>query len=95
MPQNTDYNLLPGQPTLITDADVSVISVQNRSRSPVLFQATVGTTPPASWLGAREVFPGQNILTDTPLATVWPGVPGANRVFALASAPSLIVVSHA
>jgi len=93
MAQNTDIAVAPGAWTLLTDSDITSITVQARD-SAVLLKATVGATPPTTTTGAWLLRGDEGLvglLTD-----FWPGVSGANRVYARAlNFPATVVVSHA
>ena len=93
MPQNTDITVGPGAWTLLTDADVSAITLQVRDAS-VWLKATAGAVAPADTTGAWLLEDGEGLSGD--LAFYWRGVVGANRVYAQAqNFPAKVVVSHA
>lgn len=80
----------------ITANDVTSISVQNHSsvENLYLYPSVDGAAPDES-TGYAVVPPGQWVVNEA-LADLWPGVDGANRVFARASRLSLeALVSHA
>lgn len=93
MPQNTDIAVGPGAWVLLTDADVTAITLQVRG-APVLLKATVGAVAPTTDVGAFLLESGEGLsgyLTD-----YWRGVTGANRVYAKAqNFASTVAVSHA
>lgn len=96
MPQNT--RLTAGTTwTLLTNADVSALTAQNRSGYEIELTATNGTTAPSeSASGPIGLKPGESILSDLTLAVLFPGVSGANRVWGRCAAGSAAIgVSHA
>lgn len=93
MAQNTDIAVGPNAWTLLTNADVSAITVQARNAA-LLLKATVGAVAPTDATGAWLLGDGEGLsgaLTD-----FWRGVTGATRVYARAqNFPGIAVVSHA
>lgn len=93
MPQNTDIAVAPNTWVLLTDDNVSAVTLQCRG-NPVLLKATVGATPPTDATGAWLLNDGEGITGA--LADYWRGVSGANRVYARAqNFATTVVVSHA
>ena len=93
MPQNTDIAVGPGAWVLLTDANVTAVTLQVRG-APVLVKATVGAVAPTNNLGAFLLKDGEGITGA--LADHWRGVLGANRVYAKAqNFGTTVVVSHA
>jgi hypothetical protein len=90
---NTDIGVAT-EAVLLTNKDVSVCRVQNKSSNFMLIQATVGATPPASFAGAIQLAPGQGeyiVMTEA-----FPGVVGATRLYAISpSGGTTAGVSHA
>ena len=81
--------------TQLTNANATAIRVQSVSGTEIMLQATNGTTAPTTLLGVI-VLPGGDVLAaDLPIAQLWPGVTGANRVWAFSSPASVVSVSHA
>jgi hypothetical protein len=82
-------------PVLLTDDDVSVCTFVNVGGFTVHFRATVGAAMPdhatdAGWL---PYAPGWG--DDRDFATLFRGVPGANRLWAKCfGTPSAVYVSH-
>ena len=94
MANNTTVNVDANGWTLLTAADVAQLTFQNVSHNFVFIKATVGATPPASLAGAVRYNPGQgerNVL----LTDLFPGVTGANRVYAWADSAASVMVSYA
>lgn len=98
MAQNTTITLPDGVWTLITDSDIASLTAQNQAEvGGVYLQGTVGAVPPTDGdlTGAQFLAETQTVLNET-LADLFPGVSGANRVYALPEAGAgRIRVSHA
>lgn len=98
MPQNATISLPAGQWTQITNADVSAIRVQSLApltSQPVWIKATAGAVAPTSRDGAIRLLPNQAIGADMLIGSLFPGVSGANRVYAIADDQIDVSVSHA
>jgi hypothetical protein len=93
--QNTDISIPPRMWTLLTNSDVSALRIQVLGRVGVLLKATVGAVPPTSLTGGVSLAPGGGLTADQTLAQLFPGVPGANRVYAYATGGTVVSVSHA
>jgi hypothetical protein len=93
MAQNTTVSLAARAWTQLTNADVSAIRIQNASGYLLKVKATAGATPPTDDLGAIWIEPFRIIATDLTLAQLFPGVSGANRVYAYQDGPNAINVS--
>lgn len=101
MAQNTDLVMTEGEWTLLTNADVTNVRIQNlnheRSGNVILLQATSDTSapadPPVGALGAVRLMPGSVFPPDVTVADMWPGVSGADRVWAWGAGK--VSVSHA
>lgn len=85
-------------PQEITAGDVTHISVQNRSRSmgqDLMLFASVDGVAPAEGAASVILPPGQMFVNEA-LVDLFPGVSGANRVFAQSEYGKLTaLVSHA
>lgn len=95
---NTTIDLNTGDWQQLTTADVSAARVQNVGAYELFIQATAGTTPPTSSTGALTYLPGQGFDASSTLANLFPGVTGANRLWAKCTAQPLsgrASVSHA
>ncbi len=80
--------------TELTNGDVTSITFQNKSRGhSIQIEATVGAVAP-SVVDGTEYTPGTGEY-DLSLASAFPGVSGANRVWAYATQPVTVFVSHA
>lgn len=94
MAQNTTLTIPAGTWTQLTDADIARITFQNVGSNHVLIKATIGASTPTNATGAVRYNPGQgerNVL----LTDLFPGLVGANRVYAYSPDASQVVVSHA
>lgn len=95
MPQHTNKPVGPNNWAQLTDADVTAITFQNVSAMPITVTATVGGTPPAADAGGLTYSAGEG-ESNRSLAELFPGVPGANRVWARSSnGTQQVFVSHA
>jgi hypothetical protein len=81
--------------TQLTNANASSIRVQSVSATEMMLQATNGVTAPSTLLGAIVLAGGNVLAADMTIAQLWPGVAGANRVWAFANTASVASVSHA
>lgn len=95
MAQNTTIDCPAGTWTLLTDSDVTALRAVNMGENGIWLMATVGTTPPTSTSGALPLLPNQVLTADLTLENLFPGVTGANRVYALAPDGAEVSVSHA
>lgn len=91
MAQNTDFDL-SNEWTLVTDSDVTELRIQNIGYGTVFLKATVGATPPANDEGSVRLPQGTIIASNYTLAELFPGIVGANRLYARGHKVS---VSHA
>jgi hypothetical protein len=94
MSQNTRINISQDW-TLLTNANVAVVTFQNVSASPVYVQGTSGTTPPAAGGGFLYApGAGEEALV---LADLFPGVASVARLWARVEGPASVQVqvSHA
>ena len=81
--------------TQLTNANATAIRVQSVILSEMTLQATNGVTAPTTQVGAIVLAGGAVLAADLTIAQLWPGVTGANRVWAFARTPSVASVSHA
>ena len=93
MPQNTDIVLTAYDWTLLTDANVSTVTFQNRGEYYILVKGTTDTTKPTNDNGSIRYNPGQGEL-NTLLADLFPGI-AAVRLWAWAPKKLEVMVSHA
>lgn len=100
MARNTNVTLTAGAWTQLTAGDISAITFQNVSNAPagagyeIVVKATVGANAPNSVDGAirYDVGEGERVVA---LADLFPGISGANRVYAWAAHDGVVMVSHA
>jgi len=81
--------------TQLTNANATAIRVQSVSGSEMRLQATNGITAPSTQVGVIVLAGGAVLAADLTIAQLWPGVNGANRVWAFANTASVASVSHA
>jgi len=81
--------------TQLTNANAAAIRVQSVSGSEMRLQATNGVTAPTTQVGVIVLAGGAVLAADLTIAQLWPGVTGANRVWAFATTASVASVSHA
>ena len=95
MARNDNVEIPPAVWTQLTNANASSIRVQSVSGSEMMLQATNGTTAPTTQVGTIVLGGGNVLAADMTIAQLWPGVAGANRVWAFANTASVASVSHA
>ncbi len=96
MPARNSLVTLPaGVWTQITDGDVTACRVQNVGSDAVWIQGRVGAGSISSNSGAVCLSAMMAILGDMTLAQIFPGIAGANRVYAWSERGSAVSVSHA
>lgn len=95
MPANDNVALPAGAWTLLTSNDVTALRVQNLGSEAVYIKARVGTGALSSLGGSICLDTFMALGADMTLADLFPGVPGANRVYALSETGGLVSVSHA
>ena len=95
MPQMTTVAVPANTWTQITNANATSISFQNVSAGYTVFiKGTVGATPPSNFEGAIQYAPMQR-ETNIALSNLFPGVSGANRIYAWCSNEAQVSVNHA
>lgn len=95
MPQYTDITVPADTWTLLTDADVTNITFQNKGRYHIYIKATTSTAAPTTFAGALEYAPGQG-ERHVAMGELFAGLTGADRVWAYSpSYASTVAVSHA
>ena len=78
----------------LTTADVSEITFQNVGNGTMWVKATVGSVEPTSTSGSLE-YPGGAREVDVLLSDLFPGIAGANRLWAYSDVGTTVAVSHA
>ena len=93
--RNDNVTLAAGAWTQITDGDVTALRVQNVGTGAIWIKARVGAGALASLGGAICLDSMVAIGADMTLADLFPGIAGANRVYAWSDNGGLVSVSHA
>lgn len=95
MPQHTNKPVPPTVWSQLTDANVTAITFQNVGAAPVLVTATNGAAEPDAAAGGLAYAPTEGEVNRS-LAELFPGVSGANRVWARSvNGTQQVFVSHA
>lgn len=94
MAQNGDVTLTAGAWTQLTDADVSAITFVNRSEYSILVKATTDTTTPTTFAGAVPYGPSMGEANKS-MSDLFPGLSGADRLWAYCEYAATVMVSHA
>lgn len=81
--------------TELTDGDVTACRVDNQGGYDVILQATVGATAPTSSAGSQLLSARKTLTADMLLSDLFPGVAGANRLWARSGCETSVEVSHA
>lgn len=95
MARNDNVTLPPGAWTQLTNGDVTALRVQNIGNGAVLVKARVGAGALASPDGSVTLDSLGMIEATTPLADLFPGIAGANRVYGYSDSGGIVSVSHA
>jgi len=97
MARNNNVDIPLATWTQLTNANASAIRVQQVSGTSglLMLQSTNGVTAPTTLVGVIVLKSGDVLAADLTIAQLWPGVAGANRVWAFASTASVASVSHA
>jgi len=95
MAQNTTLTIQPATWTLITDSDVSAARWVNTGPATVWIKATTDTTAPTSNAGAVPYPPFVGESADRLLSDIWPGLTGADRLWAYCDVLGQVSISHA
>jgi hypothetical protein len=94
MAQNTTVSVQATTWTLLTNSDIASATFQNVGGNYVVIKATTDTTTPTDLTGGVRYNPGQgerNVL----LSDLFPGLSGADRLWAWSADGSAVVISHA
>lgn len=92
---NSDVSVPANTWTQLTIDNVSAIRIHNRSLFSIELAATFGVTTPTTTSGGLPLEGGETLSADLTLAQLFPGVTGANRVWAFSPVPVVLSVSHA
>lgn len=94
MAQNTSITLTAKDWTQLTDADITSITFQNIGGYHMLVKATTDATKPTDAAGSIRYNPGQG-ERNVAMTDLFPGLSGADRLWAYADQPVSVFVSHA
>lgn len=94
MPRNMTVSIPAATWTQLTADNITALRVQNLCGYTVYIMATVGAVAPTSVAGAILLNPLQGVAANVPLADLFPGVVGANRVYGYCDVPAAVSVSH-
>ena len=94
MARNANVSLTAATWTQLTSANVTSITFQNKSGAEVLIKGTVGANAPTDLDGAIRYDFGEG-ERNAALSDLFPGVSGANRVYAYCQSAGVVMVSHA
>jgi hypothetical protein len=94
MAQQTSIELASATWTLLTNSDVTTITFQNVGGHTVLIKATTDTTTPTTDVGSIRYSPGQG-ERNVAMTDLFPGLSGADRVWAYGQNGGRVMVSHA
>ena len=95
MARNATIELPAKTWTELTAGNVTTLRVQNLGHQPIMILATVGSVEPTSRDGGLMIQPGFGLTADVTLEHLFPGVAGANRVWAVSPISGAASVSHA
>lgn len=93
MAENTTVIIPAATWTLLTSADMNRVTFQNVGSNVALIKATTDATPPANTDGAYKYKPESGEI-GTFLTDMFPGIAGADRVWAYSESGTSIVVSY-
>ena len=94
MAQNTTITLAAETWTQLTDADVTSITFQNKGGFHMFIAGTTDATAPTNFDNALRYNPGQG-ERNVSMSDLFPGLTGADRVYAYAANSVDVFVSHA
>jgi hypothetical protein len=94
MAQNTTVSIPAATWTQLTDADITSLTFQNVGSNHVVIKATTDTEAPTTTDGGFRYNPGQG-ERNIAMSDMFPGITGADRVWAFAPDGGVVVVSHA
>jgi len=93
MAQNTSTTLTAKDWTQLTDADITSITFQNTGGYHMLVKATTDATKPTDFSGAIRYNPGQG-ERNVAMTDLFPGLSGADRLWAYSDQAVTVMVSH-
>ncbi len=95
MPANLTIQIPPNTWTRVTSAAVTGLRLQSLGLEQLAVLATAGTDTPVSAAGALILRYQDTILPEQTLASLFPGVAGANHVWVISRSGGEVSVSHA
>lgn len=95
MAQNTTTDIPAVTWTQVTTADITSATFQNNGGNAVWILATVGAIAPTGGAKGIRYNPGSGERSSVTLATLFPGLSGANRLYAYAPDGARVFISHA
>lgn len=78
----------------LTESATNFVTFQNVGYAPVFVKATNSSSPPSDAQGALE-FPAASQAVSYSISSMFPGIAGANRLWAYAWFDSAVAISHA
>ena len=94
MPQNTTISIPAATWTQLTNADIESITFQNIGSNYMLVKGTTNTVAPTNTDGSLRYNPGQG-EKNVYVVDLFPGLSGADRLWAYAPDGTSVAVSHA
>ena len=94
MAQNTTTTLPANTWTQLTNSDITSATFQNNSGNVIFITGTAGAVAPTSLIGAIRYNPGTG-ERNVAMTDLFPGVSGANRLYAIAVSGGHCFISHA
>lgn len=93
--RNTHISCAVGVWNRLTAGAVTALRVQNTSGFTIHLQATSGAAAPTNSDGSLALEHMGTLAADRTVASLWPGVAGADNIWAFVYSPCLLSVSHA
>jgi hypothetical protein len=78
----------------LTEGDADFVTFQNVGYAPVFIKATSSSSPPTDAQGSLE-FPAASQAVSYSISSMFPGIAGANRLWAYAWFDGAVAISHA
>lgn len=94
MAQNTTIAIPAATWTQLTNADITAITFQNVGSNHIVIKATTDTSAPTSTDGGFRYNPGQG-EKNVAMTDLFPGISGADRLWAYSPDGGSVVISHA
>jgi hypothetical protein len=94
MAQNTSIDVAANTWTLLTNSDVTTITFQNVGGHNLFIKATTDTSAPTTTNGGVVYTPGTG-ERNVAMTDLFPGLSGADRIWAYGTEGGRVMVSHA